>query len=292
MQENQYDPVGLELAGLTRETPGLKPLNQYKFNGKEFQPDLGLAWNHQDWRFFDPQIGRWHVVDPEIENGQENMSPYVFGFDNAVRYNDPDGRCPGGCPPAAVLPQVGALTAAVITALGEAASVVTGTAAAGALIVSLGYLVKASADAGGRGHPDYVLSDEPIYTSQAQYDRAHPTPSSLIDASGRVNANAGRGKNHLQPDEAATGPHSTRQTGPNGETKKYAEYTPNSKRPANPKTGNPGGHDEVKRVDLDPASAPHTNKQTGESVPVPHVQSATIPGGVRPARTDEIPKLK
>jgi len=98
VQENQYDPVGLELAGLTRETPGLKPLNQYKFNGKEFQPDLGLAWNHQDWRFFDPQIGRWHVVDPEIENGQESMSPYAFGYDNAVRFNDPNGRCPT-CPP-------------------------------------------------------------------------------------------------------------------------------------------------------------------------------------------------
>jgi hypothetical protein len=34
-------------------------------------------------------------VDPEMENGQEHMSPYAFGFDNAVRFNDPDGRKPG-----------------------------------------------------------------------------------------------------------------------------------------------------------------------------------------------------
>jgi hypothetical protein len=64
VQETQYDPTGLELAGLTGTTPGLKSLSQYKFNGKEFQPDLGLNWNHQDWRFFDTQLGRWHVTDP------------------------------------------------------------------------------------------------------------------------------------------------------------------------------------------------------------------------------------
>ena len=96
VQENQYDPTGLELAGLSRDTPGLKPLNQYRWNGKEFQADLGLNWNHQDWRFFDTQLARWHVVDPEIENGQESWTPYSFGFDNAVRYADADGRYPGG----------------------------------------------------------------------------------------------------------------------------------------------------------------------------------------------------
>ncbi|MBD2768833.1 hypothetical protein IC235_13135 [Hymenobacter sp. BT664] len=98
VQETQYDPTGLELAGLTRETPGLKPLNQYKFNGKEFQADLGLNWNHQDWRFIDLARGPvWLSVDPEVENGQESMSPYVFNFNNAVRFKDPNGRCPT-CP--------------------------------------------------------------------------------------------------------------------------------------------------------------------------------------------------
>ena len=100
VQENQYDPTGLELAGLTRDTPGLKPLNQYRWNGKEFQTDLGLNWTQLDWRMFDAQLNRLPGVDPEIETGQESMSPYAFGFDNAVRNNDPNGRCPGGiCPP-------------------------------------------------------------------------------------------------------------------------------------------------------------------------------------------------
>ncbi|MBD2769592.1 hypothetical protein IC235_17015 [Hymenobacter sp. BT664] len=95
VQETQYDPTGLELAGLTRETPGLKPLNQYRWNGKEFQADLGLNWTQLDWRMFDAQIDRLPGVDPEVENGQEALSPYAFSYDNAVRFNDPNGRYPG-----------------------------------------------------------------------------------------------------------------------------------------------------------------------------------------------------
>jgi RHS repeat-associated protein len=95
VQETQYDPVGLELAGLAAPSPGIRGLNNYRFNGKEFQADLGLNWNHQDWRFLDPTILRWNGVDPELENGQETWTPYSFGFDNAVRYADADGRWPG-----------------------------------------------------------------------------------------------------------------------------------------------------------------------------------------------------
>jgi RHS repeat-associated protein len=96
VQENQYDPAGMELAGLVAPSPGIRGLNNYRFNGKEFQADLGLAWNHQDWRFFDPQLLRWHAGDPELENGQESWTPYSFGYDNAIRYADADGRAPGG----------------------------------------------------------------------------------------------------------------------------------------------------------------------------------------------------
>lgn len=97
VQENQYDPFGLDLAGVSGAAPGLRLKNFYQFNGKENQLDLGLNWNHQDARFYDYQIGRWHSVDPELENGQESWTPYSFGFDNAVRYADSNGRCPN-CP--------------------------------------------------------------------------------------------------------------------------------------------------------------------------------------------------
>jgi RHS repeat-associated protein len=98
VQETQYDPVGLELAGLAAPSPGIRGLNNYRFNGKEFQTDLGLNWNHQDWRFLDPTILRWSGVDPELENGQETWTPYSFSYDNAVRYADSDGREPGDPP--------------------------------------------------------------------------------------------------------------------------------------------------------------------------------------------------
>jgi len=94
VQENQYDPFGLDLAGVSGAAPGLTLKNFYQFNGKENQLDLGLNWNHQDARFYDYQLGRWHVVDPLVEAGQEIWTPYQFGYDNAVRYNDPDGLCP------------------------------------------------------------------------------------------------------------------------------------------------------------------------------------------------------
>ena len=48
VQETEYDPAGLGLAGMVRPSPGIQGLNNYRFNGKEFQADLGLNWNHQD----------------------------------------------------------------------------------------------------------------------------------------------------------------------------------------------------------------------------------------------------
>ena len=97
VQENHYDPFGLDLAGLSRSTPGLRTLNQYQWNGKEKQSDFGLGWTNLDWRFFDPQTGRFHTVDPLSDLGQEMWSTYQFGFDNAVRYNDPNGKKPDCC---------------------------------------------------------------------------------------------------------------------------------------------------------------------------------------------------
>ena len=115
VQENQYDPWGLSLAGLDYSAPGIRGLNNYRFNGKENQLDLGLNWNHHDWRFFDYQLGRWHVVDPKVEDGQEVWTPYAFGYDNAVRFNDPDGNCPT-CITALAGAAIGAIVGAGIEA--------------------------------------------------------------------------------------------------------------------------------------------------------------------------------
>ena len=97
IQENQYDPWGMSLAGLDYNTPGVKALNQYQFNGKEKQPDLGLGWSDYGARMYDAQLGRWHSADP-LADKMRRWSPYTFSFDNPIRFLDPDGMAPDGGP--------------------------------------------------------------------------------------------------------------------------------------------------------------------------------------------------
>ena len=70
-------------------------LYKYKYNGKEFQDELGLGFYDMDARNYDPAYGRWMSPDPLSEEFT-NWSPYNFSFNSPISFSDPSGMAPEG----------------------------------------------------------------------------------------------------------------------------------------------------------------------------------------------------
>ncbi|KAF5034550.1 hypothetical protein DSECCO2_594930 [anaerobic digester metagenome] len=92
-QVNSYYPFGMNIKGLTTRVTieeAKHPANEYLYNGKMFQDELGLDWLDYGARMYDAVLGRWHGVDPFAEK-YRRWSPYNYCVNNPLRFIDPDG---------------------------------------------------------------------------------------------------------------------------------------------------------------------------------------------------------
>ena len=118
LKHQKYSPAGsldlkAESADIARPGYVTSTPFMYRYNGKEFQDELGLNMYDMDMRQYDPAIARWVVLDPVIHH---SMSPYNAFDNNPVFWADPSGA------DSAIFEQGGTSYSSITTATGVSIS--------------------------------------------------------------------------------------------------------------------------------------------------------------------------
>lgn len=90
LEENQYYPFGMLNTQLAAQSIS-KPLNFYKYNGKELHKELNLELLDYGARFYDPVLGRWQVIDGKTEK-YYSWSSYTYAINSPIKFIDVDGN--------------------------------------------------------------------------------------------------------------------------------------------------------------------------------------------------------
>jgi RHS repeat-associated protein len=140
-QMDDYYPFGLAFNSYSREN---SVAQDYKYNGKEEQTELGLGWIDFEVRMYQPELGRMNSIDPHYFN-YFHSSPYAFVLNNPLLFSDPTGMDTTtavkpplvGPPPPAPLPPPGTLAPPTATQSTGTQTTLAGSIVAGGMAAAV-----------------------------------------------------------------------------------------------------------------------------------------------------------